>query len=256
MQNINFSPLWRPPKISWIYPIDQNKTVLETIKSKHARKFLATASDFLTQNNFEVTSGICSLKNYTEFLQLYNERINARGFDQLATVEWFHAKQKEGKTVEKLFIKHNNTLVGGKIVTVINHEFRSSYKASMQLPIFQKPRNASLGLILDYLMLNEYVKRKPTLLMAGTSRNLFGVINTLGYLIFKLRMGYLPQVISTRTSFEQQTEEPNKPIWMTFLSESPELSKPLTLYYAGDLAQFPQLTELLKLVEIKKLNSF
>ncbi len=248
MSQISFQPLWRPQKISWIYPIDPNRTVLETIRSKHAKKFLAGTSLFLQQNNFEVSHGSCSLKEYEEFLLLYNQRINEKGFEPLATLEWFHAKKEEGKTVEKLFIRQNNVLVGGKIITTINHEFRSSFKASLQLPIFHKQHNASLGILLDYLMLEEYVKRKPTLLMAGTSRNLFGVINTMGYLIFKLRMGYQPLVINEKTVFEQETTNPEKSIWLTFLSESPESKKTLNLYYSGDLAQFAQLSELEKFI--------
>lgn len=255
MSTIHFTPLWRPQKISWVYPIDSTKTVLETIRSKHAQKFLATVSDFLVANNFQVSTGTCNPKDYQEFLQLYNERINARGFESLATVEWFYAKKKEGKTVEKLFIKQNGVLVGGKIITVIDRQVRSSFKASLQLPIFQKLRNASLGLILDYLMLEHYIKTKPMLLTAGTSRNLFGVINTIGYLVFKLRIGYLPKVINPDTTFEQSTPTPNQPVWFTFLSQTPKINQPLNLFCSGDSSQLPLLTELQKLTSFEKLES-
>ena len=254
MHDFNFSPLWRPQKISWIYPIASNKSVIENIQSKNARKFLGNVSEFLKLNNFEISSGECTLKEYKEFLVLYNERTAARGFDPIAKAEWFSTKKKEGKKIEKIFIRHNNQLIGGKIITIIGGEIRSSYKANQQLPIFQKLHNASLGLILDYLMLEHYIKRKPTLLTAGTSRNLFGVFNTVGYLIFKLRMGYQPLVINPKTIFEHSTIIPKKDFWLTFLSDSATINRPLTLYLSGEFDQFPQLPELQKLIAIEKIE--
>ncbi len=254
MPTIHFTPLWRPQKVSWIYPTASDKSVLENIRSKNARKFLRTIPEFLQLNNFEINSGACTFKEYTEFLELYNERTAARGFDPIARADWFSAKKREGKKVEKIFVRHNNQLIGGKIITIIGGEVRSSYKASQQLPMFQKLHNASLGLILDYLMLEQYIKGKPTLLTAGTSRNLFGVFNTIGYLIFKLRMGYQPIVVNPKTVFEQTTKNPNKNIWFTFLSDSATINRPLTLYFSGDLNQVPQLTELQKLISTKKLT--
>ena len=253
MQDINFSPLWRPQKISWVYPTPSDRSVLENIRSKNSRKFLGTIPEFFQLNNFEINSGACTFKEYKEFLELYNERTAARGFDPIAKTEWFSAKKREGKKVEKIFIRQNNQLIGGKIITIIGGEIRSSYKASQQLPIFQKLHNASLGLILDYLMLDHYMKRKPTLLTAGTSRNVFGVFNTIGYLIFKLRMGYKPQVINPKTIFEQRTKDPHKNIWLTFLCDSATINRPLTLYFSGELDQIPQLPELQKLISVEKL---
>ncbi|HNQ17367.1 MAG TPA: hypothetical protein PKJ26_05535 [Candidatus Woesebacteria bacterium] len=254
MPTMHFTPLWRPQKVSWVYPTTSDKSVLENIRSKNARKFVSTIPEFLQRNKFELSSGACTFKEYREFLELYNERTAARGFDPIAKVEWFSAKKREGKKVEKIFIRHNDQLIGGKIITVIGDEVRSSYKASQQLPIFQKLHNASLGLILDYSMLDHYTKKKPSLLTAGTSRNLFGVFNTIGYLTFKLRMGYQPQVINPKTIFEQTTKDPHKDIWLAFLCDSATIKQPLTLYYSGELDQIPQLAELQKLISLEKLT--
>ncbi len=255
MSTIHFTPLWRPQKISWIYSVTSNKSVLENIQSKNARKFLRGIDDFLKDNHFEISAGICSRAEYEEFLQLYNERVDARGFESIANLGWYKAKEREGKTVEKLFIKQNGVLVGGKIITVIDGQIRSSFKASLQLPIFQKIHNSSLGLILDYLMLEHYIKRNPRLLTAGSSRNLFGVINTVGYLIFKLRMGYQPMVINPDTTFEQSTPTPNQPVWFTFLSQTPKINQPLNLFCSGDSSEVPLLPELQKLTSFEKLAS-
>lgn len=253
MLTINFQPLFKPQKVSWIYPLESKKSVLENIQSRHARKFLSGLNEFLTNHQLEVSTGICSPAEYEKFLQLYHERVTARGFESIANLDWYKTKEKEGKSIEKLFIKQNGVLVGGKIITVIDKQIRSSYKASIQLPIFQKLRNASLGLILDYLMLEHYIKTKPALLTAGTSRNLFGVINTIGYLVFKLRIGYLPKVINPDTTFEQSTPTPNQPVWFTFLSQTGKINHDLNLYYSGDLSQVPLLPELLKLTSFEKL---
>lgn len=254
MPTINFQPLFRPQKVSWIYPLESKKSVLENIHSKHAIKFLSGLNEFLTNHQLEVSTGVCSRTEYEEFLQLYNERVAARGFESIANLEWYKTKEREGKSIEKLFIKQSGVLVGGKIITVIDKQVRSSYKASVQLPIFQKPRNASLGLILDYLMLEHYIKTKPTLLTAGTSRNLFGVINTIGYLVFKLRIGYLPKVINPNTTFEQSTPTPNQPVWFTFLSQTTKINNNLNLYYCGELSQVALLPELQKLTSFEKLQ--
>lgn len=255
MPNVSFSPLYRPVKVSWIYPLDSELSIIDRIRSKHARAFLRNLDVFMATEGFSITKGACSPAEFDQFLQLYSERMDERGFDHLATQEWFNSKREEGKTVEKIFVYHNQALVGAKIVTVKDREYRSSFKASRQIPLFAKLRNASLGLMLDYLMLDEYMQRSPTLLTAGTSRNLFGVINTPGYLIFKLRMGYAPSVQNSTTIFQQTTDVPEKPFWFSFLSESPLTQQPLSLFGFGDLEQFPQLAELQKIITVNKLEN-
>lgn len=254
MPNVSFSPLYRPVKVSWVYPLDSDLSIIDRIQSKHARAFLRNLDTFMEAEGFSIEKGVCTQAEFDQFLQLYGERMDERGFDHLATQQWFDLKQMEGKTIEKIFIYQNHKLVGAKIITAKNFEFRSSYKANRQLPIFSKLRNASLGLVLDYLMLEEYMKRSPTLLTAGTSRNLFGVINNPGYLIFKLRMGYIPSVQNEATVFQQTTDMPEKPFWFSFLSQAPKTQQPLSLYGFGDLEQFSQKNELEKLITVNQLS--
>lgn len=255
MPTVDFQPLWRPQKISWIYPQSAQADVLGSIRSKHSRQFLRSIDAFLEEQHMEVEAGPCSPAEFETFLELYRQRIGERGFEVIATTAWYQAKLGEGKQVERMFIKQAGKLVGAKIITVKGSEVRSAFKASMQLPVFNKIRNASLGLILDYLMLEHYVKQKPSLLMAGSSRNLFGVINTLGYPIFKLRMGYVPTVLRADTVFDRATDVPERAVWMTFLTPKAEVQQPLSLYYQGDLNQFSQAPELSRLIELQPLPS-
>ena len=254
MSTVSFAPLWYPQKISWIFPGEHYDAPLESIRSRHARSFLQSVDTFLVEQNLRLELGPCDYSEYERFLQLYRERISEKGFDALANESWYAEKTAEGKTVEKVFLYSGEELLGGKILTVREDGIRSAFKASKQPKLFALKHNVSIGLILDYLAIRQYGAQHPELLTAGTSRNLFGVTNTIGYLIFKLRMGYIPQVVLEQTIFKQSIELPKQALWLTFLSETAATNLPLKLYSSGKIEEFPQYVELLKLIQPEPLE--
>lgn len=254
MSTVSFAPFWYPQKISWIFPSEHFDAPLEAVRSKHARSFLHSVDAFLAEHNWRLEIGPCDYSEYELFLQLYRERISEKGFDVLATESWYAEKIAEGKTIEKVFLYSGEELLGGKILTVREDGIRSAFKASKQPKLFALKHNVSIGLILDYLAIRQYGAQHPKLLTAGTSRNLFGITNTIGYLIFKLRMGYIPQVVLEETIFKQSIELPEQLLWLTFLSETATPNQPLKLFSSGKIEEFPQYVELLKFIQPEPLE--
>lgn len=252
MPELQFAPLWRPIKVNWRYPHTDRSKILETIKSKRARKFLRAHQEVLQQQQLTIATGNCSPHEYKVFQEFYATQFTQKQFDIFATDQWFQERLAEHKQVRYFFMLHDTKPVAAKIFTVKDKIYRSSFKVSDPHFFDQHHyHNASLGLLIDFLWLDQIMQEQPRLITGGSSRNLFGYINHIGYLIFKLRIGYeacLPtQDGSFETSFEQTTQVPTVKPWLAFLSQQPKLGERLELYSGGDITNSNQYQELLAL---------
>lgn len=184
--------LVRPQKIRWSFPIGDD--VFSRLKSKSMVQFLKNTDSILAaaQLTYTYTKDI-SKADFLEWLPYYQSKMTEQGYRLLATPEWFDRKKAEGKEVESLFFYQHGQLVGSGIFTKDSaHDMAVfAFKANNKLEL-NSGGNDSLGALLDYLFLKLMVDQKVSHISAGRSRNAFGVFNTLGYLDYKLRFGYVP----------------------------------------------------------------
>lgn len=258
MPELQFAPLWRPVKVNWRYPHTDRSQILETIKSKRARKFLRAHQELLEKYAITIHTDSCSIQDYQLFLTLYVEQITKKGYTPLANQQWYPDRQAEGKDICYFFLYQHDTLIAAKIYTIQAGIYRSAFKASDNT-FFQlhHEHQASLGLLIDFLWLDHVMQQSPRLITGGSSKNLFGYANTIGYLVYKMRLGFHAQLPNTDTSFSTTFEQltavaQNKP-WLAFLSQQPKLGKRLELYSGGEISESNQYQELLSIVEPKTL---
>lgn len=217
-QTIITAPLWRPEKVTWVYRNPDPTQVLDRIKSKSARKFLRATDEVMKQYNLSAVYGPCSFEEYLYWLKLYNQRTEEKNFNFIAQPEWYQQKLNEQKIIEKVFIFQGTVLIAGKIITISPDQIaRSAFKTSIDFD-FPDWSNSSLGLLLDYLYLSYYCALPLKGITAGRSRNLFGLINSLGYLAFKFRVGYSCEILTRDNTFSQEFVAPTNHAFCTFLT--------------------------------------
>lgn len=193
MTMINLEPfqLIRPEKISWLFPTDSD--IFSQIKSKSLARFLKKTDQIIAKNQLIVSHVKYDQQTFMAWLPYYQDKMAENEYEQIATREWFDQKIEGGLSVEGINITQNNRLVGSAVYTKRQNEFCSlAFKASDRLNISPQS-NASVGALLDYIFLKTMMAQGMKKISAGRSRNAFGVINTLGNLTYKLRLGYLPQ---------------------------------------------------------------
>jgi hypothetical protein len=190
LQQFNIS---RPEKMRWRFNLVNNE-VLASIKSKSTRNFLKKIPEILEKNAIKYEFVSLELEQYLSWLSFYREKMQENKYEVLATEDWFTENQQKGHQLFGLFFYQDHKMVGGGIIKVSNQQLATlSFKASERMDLSSQT-NSNFGSIIDYLFLQTMVEKGITTISGGQSRNAFGVINTLGYLDYKLRFGYLPQV--------------------------------------------------------------
>ena len=255
MPQLNISPLWRPGKVNWVYENSDPTQVLERIKTKSGRKFLRAIDEILPVNNIRIEWGPCSQAEYLLWLELYLKITDKKQFNVLANPSWYEQKVSEHKQIEKIFIFQNDYLLGGKIISISQEDaVRSAFKISENYDFGKEVSNGSLGLLLDYLYLQHYSELGYKTITGGHSRNLFGIINKIGYLNFKLRLGYSAEVEVANNTFSQVIEtEVDKPFCCFLTANQTGVSIPQLYSYKEDALPLNDFCETKKLIQISKL---
>jgi len=127
------------------------------------------------------------------------------GYDAIATAEWYDDRRALGRELLGMFLEQQTgkgmKLVASGIFTQQDRELGTfAFKASERIKI-SKDNKGTLGAVLDYLFLREMLNNNVKNISAGRSRNAFGFYNTLGYLSYNLRFGFVPSAAED-TSFE------------------------------------------------------
>ncbi len=193
MNTIDLTPyqVVRYEKTRWRFP-STGGDVLATIKSKGLRDFLKNIDQVLATQNIISTYKKISRDEFAEWLSYYQTKMAEHQFDFIASLDWYDQKIKEGKTVEAVFFHQQNKMVAsGIFLREGNHKATLAFKASDRLELTNKS-NSSIGAVVDYFFLKTMREQHVEIISSGRSRNAFGVINTLGYLDYKLRFGYEP----------------------------------------------------------------
>ncbi len=195
MTELNLAPfgITRSEKVVWRFP-EQAKDVLENIKSKSLRKFLRNAKEALATKSIRYEYKVLSDQDFIDWLPYYTEKMTENGYQIIASTEWLQKKRDAGLTVEGMFFYKDDKLVGTGIFTKDQSEKATfAFKASDRIDLSNEA-NSSLGAVIDYLFLDEMVQKQVKIISAGRSKNAFGVLNSFGYLDYKLRFGYQPSV--------------------------------------------------------------
>ncbi len=186
----------RSEKVQWRFPY-QGGDPLEHIKSKGLQSFLRNLDPILNDHHITWEYKPVTLAEFETWLDYYHSKMEELAYDHLASTEWYQDRAAKGKAIEGLFAYRNGELVGSAIFTREGTEKATfAFKASDRIDLTGKS-NSSLGAALDYLFLREMISQQVKIISAGQSRNAFGVINSLGYLDYKLRFGYRPQMSET-----------------------------------------------------------
>lgn len=193
--------LARTEKIIWRFPAQSD--VLAQIKSKSLRSFLSHTDEILEQNHITTETKELDEVAYLEWLPYYREKMTENEYDVLANEEWFSQRQSENKNVEGIFFYQNGKVIGSGIMTLEGtHKAALSFKATDRIELSGKS-NASLGAVVDFMFLKTATNRGFEIISGGRSRNAFGVINTLGYLDYKLKLGYRPSLDASLALVEE-----------------------------------------------------
>jgi hypothetical protein len=247
IQKLDLKPyqLTRPEKIYWLYP--QSTDLLGEIKSKSLRKYLSNADESMRNNNLRIEYKTLSEDEYKEWLIFYDEKMTEHGYDHLANLDWYHRKMEAQQKVEGVFLYQSDKLVGTGIFIRWAEDGKEkatfAYKASERVELPEK--NSSIGALLDYFYLKTMIDQKVDVISAGHSRNNFGVINTLGYLDYKLSFGYhpFPGIKNSQTFETVMTMENGIALFFGIKENEMKLymMKPLGFHFEFGNALFPKI---------------
>jgi len=233
--------LTRPEKIIWQFPA--GVAPLEQIKSSSLKKFLTRAEEHLHENQINWSLEPLSVDSYSHWLTYYRSKMFESGFRIMADETWYDQKIALGCQVLGLMFYRAGELVASGIISLDPKTKTGSlhFKASNKLDLSGRS-NSSIGAVVDYFFLRYAFDQKLATVTSGRSRNAFGIFNTLGYLDFKLKFGYLPTSDTTSPTTLEVPTLPNKTVAFFGLKE-----RELKLYHYCQTSPAPDLHQLLSL---------
>jgi hypothetical protein len=192
----------RPEKLTWVL---EGATLDDWrhIPSKSLRKFLGRSEELCREQGITWEIVPLTAELYATWLAFYNKKMLEKGFQLFADENTFAQKRAEGKELHGIFFWRDGVMIAGGVFISTAERISFAYKASEDINLSPEP-NANLGAVID-AMYQRYALTLNKRITAGTSRNQFGLHNSLGYLNFKLRFGYKPEPMS-ETTFTHDVE--------------------------------------------------
>ncbi len=178
----------RPEKVTYEFPLSNSVDLINRIKSKGLKSFLATTDEVLVKNSIELKYEDLTEQKFADWLPYYKEKMEENHHDVLAKLEWY--EDKKDFRLKGIFLYQNKKLVGSGIVRLAKDIADFEFKASDKINVSSKP-SSSIGSIIEFLFLRLATKEGYKI-ASSRSRNAFGFFNTLEYLDYKLRFGYKP----------------------------------------------------------------
>jgi len=210
-QTFTFAPYLRPTKIEWLLPEATADNWIEKIASDSTRKIARNLDDIIQKANlmFSITEMTQSI--FDDWLQYYAKKMTEQGHDVIAKKEWLSEKNKAGLKVYLIDVMQNGQRVGSSVFSVTAaQKFTEHFKASDRITV-SSLKNASLGTVIDLFYIRNALHMGAHIVSSGSSRNGFGFYNNLGYLAFKIKLGYKPVIAEIgefSESFEYNEGEP------------------------------------------------
>lgn len=193
---MHFPNLVRSKKLLWVFPKSETQDWQSSIPSSSSRKIARNLDDIVEKSQLKFVWEELTEQKFTTWRAYYEKIMREQQHDVLAPEDWY---SKYAVDERKLFLlscykSEQNELVGGAIVSETNEKMWTlHYKASERLETLGRG-NSSLGLLFELEYMRKAMESNPELVTSGHSRNAFGYYNTIGYLLFKLRMGYRPTI--------------------------------------------------------------
>lgn len=223
-QSFTKSGFKRPVKLEWVLPKAADYRTV--IPSKSSRKIAQNLTAILGDSQIEFAIIQVTAESYAEWLSYYQRIMTSQGHDLFATPGWLEEKTAAGFSVWMIDTVQQGNRVGAAIFSVKDGTYTCHFKASEHLEIHNWP-NVSLGILIEFLFIEHAVAAQANKISSGISRNGFGFYNTLGYLNFKLRLGYQPQAVPDRgfeSTFPAHTGKPT--IWFGCENAVSEVTQP------------------------------
>jgi len=246
---MNTQNLLRPEKIQWVFPTISDNWI-EAVPSKSTRKLIRKFPEILQENNLKFIWKEAIEEDYLNWLEFYRNKMTEQHHDVLAQADWYQRKMGEKKKVFLLDcrdVRTHERKGGSMIVQTAENKWISAYKATERLELGSE-HNASLGILFDIEYMTYAQSQHPNMITAGSSRNAFGYVNTIGYLLSKLRKGFLPSIHKDNfsTTFPRHEEKPT--IW--YVRDS--ITEEEFFLLSGTLSSFDQ--EFFHFCEVQKLR--
>lgn len=209
--------LLRPTRVKWVFPqaalhIPEDLGWIESIPSKSVRTIARQLDAVLERSDLQYTISPLTAESYADWRAYYAQQMEVQRHEVLAKPEWFAVRSQEVPEILLVDLRQrrDDRRVGAAIIMRNhNNEWNKPYRASERL-LLPRLKNLSVGVLLDLLSMRHIFAQQPTLVKSGASRNAFGHTNTLGYLTYKLKMGYEPWIypeFSVEDSFPQLSPE-------------------------------------------------
>lgn len=180
----------RAEKIRWLYDLTA-PDILDTLRSKSFTKILKNTDQILQRNNITFEHRLLNEADYQAWWQHYQQTMQEKGYDIIATPDWLQQKYAEDKTVGGFFFYQAGQLAGTSLYVRKDADVIGTFKTSLNVAELSHTHGAS-GALIDFVVIRELLQENLTRLSFGSMRNAFGVLNTIGNLEYKLAMGYLP----------------------------------------------------------------
>lgn len=207
----------RPTRVKWLFPkealaVTKPLEWISYIPSKSIRALALQLDAVLEQAGLVYTIEPLTAESYSDWRKFYAEQMSVQHHEVLAKPDWFEHRKVEYPEILLVEIRRQEDghRVGAAIILrKVDGEWNKPYRASLRIAL-PRLKNVSIGALLDLLSLRYIFAHKPTLVKSGASRNAFGCINTLGYLAYKLKIGYEPWLFpefSLEDEYPRLTEE-------------------------------------------------
>lgn len=194
----------RPTKIEWIFP-SATTDWIANIASESTQKIALNLAEIITKSQLQTSVSLITQEKFAEWFEYYQQKMLEQGHDVIATAAWLESKISAGLQIYLIEFRRNDQLVGGSIFSKNQTEkYTEHFKASDRITI-SNLKNASLGTVMDLFFIKTAIAAQATSISSGSSRNGFGYYNNLGYLAFKIKLGYKPKV-SEFSEFDENFE--------------------------------------------------
>lgn len=197
LQTFSLQPfhIKRPVKISWNFPSLENHEPSDFMQSKSLKSLYINADDILQKNGLHVEKIPATQEEFLTWLAFYREKTLEYGYDAMANEQTLDEKHQEHKEVEILKILKGDELVSSAIIvkapTDKGTRASMAFSASQRFPLSSKS-NSSIGYLLNIFFFKFMKEENLPIITGGAARNDFTVLHNLGYLEYKLRIGYIP----------------------------------------------------------------